>query len=87
LVATIGGTMSLGVLSGCKTLEAVRVFFTGASKAVGDAAPEITEDALSGNWMSAAVGLGVTAIVGGVLELKRRKRKRLRDENNGDTPA
>lgn len=73
-----GGTASLGafLLSGCATWEAVGAFFSGAGKAVVDAAPEITEDALSGNWLPAAVGLGVTAIVGGALEAKRRRRKR-----------
>jgi len=70
-----GGLTGLGVflLCGC---ELVQAFFFGAGQAAADAAPEITEDALSGNWLSAAVGLVVTAIVGGVLEVKRRKRKR-----------
>ena len=73
----------LGFLAGCKTWEAVRAFFSGASEAVVEAAPELAEDALSGNWLPAAVGLGVTAIVGGALEVSRRRRKkRLAAERN-----
>lgn len=88
VVALIGGTMSLGVLlSGCQTWEAVTTFFSGAGDAVVEAAPSALEEAATGNWMSAVVGLAVTAVVGGVLELKRRKRKRLRDEGIGDAQA
>lgn len=67
-------TASLGVflLSGC---ELVQAFFHGAGEAVVEKViPKVGEG--DGDWIATAVGGVTVAVVGGVLEVMRRRRKK-----------
>ena len=71
------------LLPGCAAAETVGSFFGGMFTGAAKAMPEVLPDAAGGNWIGSIIGLTTAAIIGGVLEVKRRKRKK----NNATPPA